>query len=554
MSDFWKTLYAISYYAGVQTLRLLHRIGRFFAFIWHPLFFFLRRTIGAVASGVIRGLRARWRVLKRDMRHSRTRIAEAFRRHPLQGLWELLRIPFAALNRHRRMTRGLLRFAALVVAIAALLFTFQYWNGITYAVALENNGDVWGYVADESVLQSGTAMAMERVNGVYEWKQMDAKPSLALSMVHESDILTSAEVCDLLLKKSELSLIRACGVYVDGVLQGAVNTRTSAERLLDRILVESCQGQEGVTASFFQKVELIEGLYPDSMVVPANTMQENLVTEGAAKEFYEVKAGDTLQSVAKATGVSVSDLRKLNKLLTDTLSEGQTLLIRDSEPHLQVLVSGTIEYEVEVPFKVQRVADASAYKGYERIRVQGKNGVNRITATATYLDGEELSCVIMSSTVVEEPVTQVVAYGTKQLNSKTYKGGPYATGRFMWPVPYTRYITQHFGSAGGHGAIDIADTNIRGQDIVASDGGTVVIAAYRKGTSYGSYGKYIVIDHGGGYQTLYAHCDELLVSPGDIVKQGQVIGKVGNTGRSEGPHLHFEIQINGRRVNPMSFF
>lgn len=554
MNEFGRSVYAVSYYAGVQTLRLLHRIGRFFAFFLHPILYLLRRTAGAVIVGVARGLRARWRVLCRDMRGAGRRIAAAWRRHPLRGVAEVFIIPFAALYRHRRMARGLLRFCALVVAIATLLLTFQYWNGITYAVALENDGDVWGYVADEAVLQTGTAMAMERVSGVYEWKELNAQPSMALSMVHESDILDTTEVCDLLLEKSELSLMRACGLYVDGVLQGAVYDERTAEELLDDILVESCEGQTGVTASFFQKVELIEGLYPQSAVVPAQTMKNSLTSEGAAKEFYEVQAGDTLWSVSQAIGVSVSDLRKLNRSLGDTLSEGQTLLIRDSEPHLQVLVSGVVEYEVEVPFTTQRVADASEYKGYERVRVQGKNGVNRITATATYLDGEELSCVIISSTVVEEPVTHVVAYGTKELTSKTYKGGPYATGRFMWPVPYTRYITQYFGSASGHGAIDIADTNIRGQDIVAADGGTVVISAYRKGTSYGSYGKYIVIDHGGGYQTLYAHCDELLVSPGDVVKQGQVIAKVGNTGRSEGPHLHFEIQINGRRVNPMTFF
>ena len=93
-----------------------------------------------------------------------------------------------------------------------------------------------------------------------------------------------------------------------------------------------------------------------------------------------------------------------------------------------------------------------------------------------------------------------------------------------------------------------------GQDIVAVDGGTVIVARDPKGTSYWSYGKYIIIDHGGGYQTLYAHCNELFVKPGDKVIQGQRIAAVGNTGRSTAPHLHFEVRVNGRTVDPMKFY
>lgn len=68
-----------------------------------------------------------------------------------------------------------------------------------------------------------------------------------------------------------------------------------------------------------------------------------------------------------------------------------------------------------------------------------------------------------------------------------------------------------------------------------------------------SYGSYVLIDHGGGYQTMYAHCSSVLVKPGQKVTKGQVIAKVGNTGRSTGAHLHFEIRINGKATNPLAF-
>ena len=81
-----------------------------------------------------------------------------------------------------------------------------------------------------------------------------------------------------------------------------------------------------------------------------------------------------------------------------------------------------------------------------------------------------------------------------------------------------------------------------------------MIAEDPRGTTYWSYGKYIVIDHGGGYQTLYSHCSELLVNPGDKVTKGQLIAKVGRTGRATASHLHFEVMVNGKSVDPMLFY
>jgi murein DD-endopeptidase MepM/ murein hydrolase activator NlpD len=84
---------------------------------------------------------------------------------------------------------------------------------------------------------------------------------------------------------------------------------------------------------------------------------------------------------------------------------------------------------------------------------------------------------------------------------------------------------------------------------LASAGGTVSIATYSS-----SYGNYVMISHGGGNATLYAHMSSMVVSAGDTVKQGDVIGYVGSTGWSTGPHCHFEIRINNALVNPMDYF
>lgn len=541
-------IFAISYYAGVQTVRLLHRSGRFFAFILQPVLFFLRRTVGQLFARMKAAVGEVFRSIGQGFK----RVGHYLKHAPLRAIGLLLRSPILLFRRHPKLGSGLLRLVAFAASIVLLVGTVRYWGGITYAMALEYEQEIWGYVADEQVLMTGAAMAAERVGSKESFLDTAIRPSIALSMVHETAVLTAEEVCDLLLKNSGLSLTRACGLYLDNVFYGAIPTRSKAERMLDEILEESRNGEQEMEASFFQHVELVDGLYAEGSVYPADVLKDKLAGEYAGKELYTVAKGDTLERIAEQVGISVADLKTLNPKMGKKLKEGERLVIRDGKPPLQVLVSGTIQYEVETAYTTERMPDNSEYKGYERVRVRGKNGIDRITAKVTYLNGEELYSQIVASEVVKEPTTQIVAYGTKKVTSKKYKGGPYATGRFVWPVPYTRYITQHFGH-NGHGGMDISDSNITGQDIIASDGGVVIVSAYRKGTSYGSYGKYIVIDHGGGYQSLYAHCSELLVNVGDVVKQGQVIAKVGNTGKSTGPHLHFEIQVNGRRVNPKSY-
>ena len=140
----------------------------------------------------------------------------------------------------------------------------------------------------------------------------------------------------------------------------------------------------------------------------------------------------------------------------------------------------------------------------------------------------------------------------KELEEKNKQ--QYVGGEFMWPVPINfTYISSKYGGRTLYGmydfhlGIDIAGYGIFGAPIYAVNDGTVEIA-----TSHYSYGNYVLISHGGGRATLYAHCSSLAVKAGQSVKKGQVIGYVGSTGNSTGPHLHFEIRINGYTVDPLT--
>ncbi len=150
-----------------------------------------------------------------------------------------------------------------------------------------------------------------------------------------------------------------------------------------------------------------------------------------------------------------------------------------------------------------------------------------------------------------EQESRDLAYKIKNLQTtKKYVGGD-----FTWPLPSDHTVHSQFGMRlhpiykyyRMHTGIDIGGPY--GAAIVAANSGTVLYAKYDSG-----YGYHVVIDHGGGFSTLYAHASKLIVKSGDTVKKGQTIAYVGSTGLSTGPHLHFEVRINGDPVNPLNYY
>lgn len=162
-----------------------------------------------------------------------------------------------------------------------------------------------------------------------------------------------------------------------------------------------------------------------------------------------------------------------------------------------------------------------------------------------------INAIIAQMQAEEEAARQEAAE-----NNQQYTGtGSTATGTYIWPCPSSTYVTsafgmrEHplFGDERPHSGIDIAGS--AGSEVLAADSGTVAVATYSS-----SYGNYVTIYHSNGDYTLYAHMSSLAVTAGQNVTQGDVIGYVGSTGWATGPHLHFEIRVNGSTVDPLSYF
>ena len=155
------------------------------------------------------------------------------------------------------------------------------------------------------------------------------------------------------------------------------------------------------------------------------------------------------------------------------------------------------------------------------------------------------------------------SYYSVEYQDPAYIPAPSASG-FAWPAPGFCYISSYYGPRWGsfHGGIDVGDAGIHGGAACASKSGTVISVNnscthdYAKSGSCGcggGYGNYVIISHDGTYSTVYGHLASATVSVGQYVNQGDVIGYIGSTGWSTGAHLHFEVRVNGSRVDPMGY-
>ncbi len=302
---------------------------------------------------------------------------------------------------------------------------------------------------------------------------------------------------------------------------------------------------------FLEKVELSEKVdsrryycYPED-IYDMEAVAAILLRGTDRREIYLVSRGDSLWKIANDHDLSVDDLLDANPQLEGNLLQiGDELSLIVPEPLVNVVTVERTVVEENIPYDTRYIYDSSMWRTQSRVAEEGQFGRKEVVYEVTRENGKKVSEEKISETVVKDPETEVIARGTANIPSK-------GTGSFIWPVQGGGRMTSGYGwrSGGFHAGIDIATS--AGTSILAADSGVVVFEGWD-----GAYGRSIVIYHG-HYYTRYAHNSVNLVSRGEAVSKGQVIARVGSTGRSTGPHLHFEIRtggIHGPTVNPLNFF
>jgi len=295
--------------------------------------------------------------------------------------------------------------------------------------------------------------------------------------------------------------------------------------------------------AFGDEVEVVESYLPQSEIQDYNKTVEEVTKDQEVNTVYEVVAGDTLSEIAITTNVPLDKIIELNESLEDensTIRIGDELIITMPEPKLSVERREEVYYEEDYEAEVEYVYNDDWYTTDSAVLQQPSAGHRKVAASVAYRNDKEVSTEILKEEVTFPAVAKVVEIGTKVPPTyiKPISGGRLSS-RFGRRNAPTR------GASTYHKGVDWATPT--GTAVFASSAGKVTRAGWGSG-----YGYVVYIQHADGRETRYGHLSKVLVKAGQYVEQGDKIALSGNTGRSTGPHLHFEMRINGNPVDPLA--
>ncbi len=431
-------------------------------------------------------------------------------------------------------------YTAGVLVIACLIFAAMYGTGLRIGYHVYVGSEQVGTVLAEDDLEQAVGTARDRITGCLgEDYTFEQQPYLKMGIVNVKDvskdlpyqiIATVGEVED------------AVAVKVDGEVITAFADEKMAEMTVNGILQRYQEDNPGASVSFASNVELVHDYVPSVLVKEPQQALEILTGFKEEPVVHTIAEDETFWSISKDYKVSVDDIIEANPdLVPETIKPGMQVHITRPAPVLSIRTEQVVGYETELAFAVEQEEDAGLYEGKVTVARDGQPGKKWVEAKVVKINGEEVESQVLSEQVTIEPVAQIEMVGTKPV--------PTTSGSGEFTRPYYGAVSSRFGSRWGrsHKGVDLSGRT--GDPVAAADGGKVVSS----GWDNGGYGYLVIIDHENGYQTYYAHCSELLVSAGDRVAKGDTIAKVGSTGDSTGPHLHFEVRVNGTPVDPMGY-
>lgn len=436
------------------------------------------------------------------------------------------------------------RFAITVstIFLASILIMYVYFSGIAYSVSI--NGSESGKVRNKKQVEDLLLQVKE------EYKvQHGAEISIGSLITYtktraSNNELIQSESLEQIIRDEVIYTIQSFSISANDNSIAAFKTKAEADEVLSKIKanyvkVEDTAKYKEIT--FAEKVEVKQEFNEEGKIMEVGEAA-NFILKGTDEvKVHKVLAGESIWGISRKYNISVDNLQKANpKLDPSKIKINQELNLVVPKPLVSVKTTELAPYKENIPFEQKVEFSSSLYKDQTSIKVKGEYGERDIVAEVVKINGIEDSRTVISEKVTKEPKTQVVVKGTKVAPPK--KG----TGSFKMPTRGS--LSSRFGTRWGsmHAGIDLAAPI--GTPVNAADGGTVTFVGQKSG-----YGNFIMIDHGSGYVSCYGHLSKFYVTRGEKVFKGQKIAAVGNTGRSTGPHLHFEIRKNGNPVNPLKY-
>ena len=439
--------------------------------------------------------------------------------------------------------KGTVIAGAAVIVLLTVVFAYTEVSRTGYKVSI--NGTPIGIVKEQQMAME----VMDRLDDemLAEDEGLVLTADLQVEKVKidktKDNLLDEASLERELRKNIELRK-KAITLCIDGSPVVSVIGMDKAQNLLERVKEAFMPEKQEVTVtqvSIKEKVDLLDNPVEPEEIMDPEDAYKYLLNGTTESKVYTVSRGDSLWGISRKHNISVEDLERANPGVDPKrLQIGQQLNMIVPKPFLTVVTEEIASLKESIPYETEYKESSEFYKGESIVRVAGKYGEREIKARITRENGIETGREILEEKVVKQPVTRMVAIGTKPPPPRQ------GTGTFAYPA--RGRITSGFGRRWGknHNGIDIALPT--GTPVKAADGGTVTFSG-RQGT----YGYLVIIDHGAGYTSYYGHNSKNLVSKGDKVHKGQTIALSGNTGRTTGPHLHFEVRKFGVPVNPINY-
>lgn len=447
--------------------------------------------------------------LKADLRHIRLMtLKQEDENKTAYFIKSLKNYIISSLPEEKQIAKTVFNYAfPFAVLLTCILFFFG--GNKIFAIKVMHENETVGYVESQSVYNESKDMIYDMLSDEKGCRDLLDNVSFSIERVDVSSLSGPDTISEALLASSSYSYKRACGIYIDGNFLCAIPNESDASSVFSSVLTPyEKKADSNTSVGFVEEIEYIQGYYPEDSDV-------------------------------------IWDSAKLKDCLTEESSPVRVKVMKTSTK------TETLKYETV------KKNSSTLYKGTKKTLQKGKNGKVQVTELTTYIDSQKTYSGVVSEVILKQPVDEIVLIGTKSNSSAS---GYAPSKSFIWPTrgaysvsSYYGYRSAYISGRSFHGGLDIVlgYGSSAGIPVVASASGTVIVA----NSGWRGYGHTVVIDHGNGIRTRYAHMypGSITVRVGQKVYQGQQIGRIGSTGNSTGPHLHFEVLVNGYKVNPLPY-
>lgn len=477
----------------------------------------------------------------------------------------------------------MLSAAALLLAGSMIAAGAEVNSDYALCYAASVQGQTLAYFQEEGTYQQALLQARNQAKEILgeqaDSSAWDQAVTLSTTLAPKNQVAEVHQVTDALLEAIP-QLEHVYTLRVDGMLVGSARDAGTIYEALKQVK-DVYTTADSLSVQFENQLSLAyEYLPADTETLDTPDLVSRLIEEAPRLFLYTAQEGDTVEELLERFSMTLERLQELNpdqvldaidlrpeegggfglpedlELDADQLADLRLLLLDAIGTPLEpgtvltveqicpLLVTSTVEEQTltrdAVPERLYE-DDPTMFQGQQRIIQEGTAGMETVLTRTVRRCGVALSSTDLSAVALGESTPLIVAIGTKPLPEGCL---------FLWPVQGRvssdygyRFV---FGETNFHQGVDIAAP--MGTAISAGADGQVVFAGER-----GSYGNLVILQHDNGFLSYYGHCSKILVTAGQSVTQGQIIAAVGSTGRSTGPHCHFELRYDGSPIDPLLY-